>query len=385
MRHPRSKDRYVRNILVNNVAVEFTIDTGAEVTVLTESTGRKLNLDYSKPSRVLYAANGSDLNVLGESKVNISNNGISTRARVYISDSASSNLLGRPQIEELELLAFVNGVSKFKFDPTVEFKEVFDGLGTMPGEFKIRLKPEVEPIRLCAPRPIAAGLREKAQSEINRMLELAVIEPVEVHTDWCSGLTLAPKPNGEIRVCVDLTALNKGVKREIYPFPRVCDMLSHLSEGRVFSKLDANSGFWQVKLERESRLYTTFVTPWGRYCFKRMPFGISSAPEFFQREMEKILDGLEGVLCFMDDVLVFGKNEEQHWYRLRKVLSRIKNSGVTLKREKCEFGRDCIKFLGHVVRGDGIRPDPEKIKVISEMLPPPQKKRVDVSWVWLIT
>ena len=86
-------------------------------------------------------------------------------------------------------------------------------------------------------------------------------------------------------MCVDLTTLNKGVKREAYPLLRVSVMLATLSAGRVFSQLDANSGFWQVKLHPDSRQLTTFITPWGRYCFKRMPFGISSAPEFFQQAM----------------------------------------------------------------------------------------------------
>jgi transposase InsO family protein len=350
------------------------VDTGAEVTVLRESTSRRLKLKCYSPTKLLSAANGTDIGLVGESNVHISNNGTSIRANVFVSHKANSNLLGRPQIEALRLLRYVNHIREDKFDPFTQYPKLFEGLGVMPGEFKIRLRPGTEPVRLCAPRPIAAGLRDKAKLEINRMLGLDVIEPVENPTEWCSGLTIAPKPNGAIRMCVDLTQLNKGVKRELYPFPRVSDMLSRLSEGRVFSKLDANSGFWQVKLEPESRQYTTFITPWGRYCFKRMPFGISSAPEFYQRAMERILDGLEGVICFMDDVLVFGSSAEQHWARLRSVLNRISNSGVTLKREKCEFGSDKVKFLGHVVSQKGIEPDPDKVSAITEMQPPTCKK-----------
>ena len=156
-------------------------------------------------------------------------------------------------------------------------------------------------------RNIAAGLREKVKDEIDKILLMKVIEPVEIPTEWCSGLTIAPKPNGAIRLCVDLTRLNKGVKREMYPLPRVSDMLSRLSEGTIFSKMDANSGFWQVKLSEESKLFTTFISPWGRYCLRRMPFGMSSAPEFYKRTTEKILQDLEGVVCLMDDVLVYKK------------------------------------------------------------------------------
>ena len=90
------------------------------------------------------------------------------------------------------------------------------------------------------------------------------------------------------------------------------EMLAMLTKGRVFSKLDANASFWQVRLDPESKRLTTFITPWGRFCFKRMPFGISSAPEYFQRCMEKILGGLEGVLCLMDDILVYPSNYDTH-------------------------------------------------------------------------
>ena len=90
-------------------------------------------------------------------------------------------------------------------------------------------------------------------------------------------------------------------------------MLSQLSTGKLFSKLDANSGFWQIVLAPESRALTTFLTPWGRFQFRRFPFGLSSAPEIFQRSIEKILGGLEGVVCMMDDVLVFGTDADEHW------------------------------------------------------------------------
>ena len=108
-------------------------------------------------------------------------------------------------------------------------------------------------------------------------------------------------------------------------------------------------GFLQVKVSEESKPLTTFITPWGRYCFRRMHFGISSAPEFFQRTMEKILNGLEGFICLMDDILVYGENEVQHWCRLCHVLNRNEYSGMTLRKTKCEFGCLSVKFLGQIV------------------------------------
>ena len=138
----------------------------------------------------------------------------------------------------------------------------------------------------------------------------------------------------------------------------------------MFSKLDANSGFWQIPLTPNSRPLTTFLTPFGRYCFNKLPFGISSAPELFQRRMNQILEGLEGVLCLMDDVLIFGKDKEQHDVKLMEVLKRIAEAGVTLNSEKCEFAKNRVKFLGHVIDREGIRVDPDKTAAILRMETP---------------
>ena len=358
---------------MNGTNTEFVIDTGAEVSTVTENTGKILNLRLIKSDRVLSGADNSPLPVLGRAEVVLESKLKSTKASVYVLKGSRFNLLGLRELRNLSLLAIVNAVCKDEFDPVKRYANVFEGLGIMPGTFRINLRGDAAPRRLFSPRPIAAGLREQAKAEIDKMLEMNVIEPVEEPTDWCSGLTIAPKPNGKIRMCIDLTALNKSVQREVYPLPRISDMLTRLSEGRVFSKLDANSGFWQIKMDSNSKLYTTFVTPWGRFCFKRMPFGISSAPEFFQREMEKILHGLEGVVCMMDDVLVFGSTPAEHWDRLKKVLGKISASGMTLKKEKCEFARSEVKFMGHIISAAGIKPDPDKVKAILELEPPRNK------------
>ena len=151
-----------------------------------------------------------------------------------------------------------------------------------------------------------------------------------------------------------LKPLNESVLREVHPIPKVDETLAQLVGATVFSKLDANSGFWQIPLEKESHLLTTFITPFGHYCFNKLPFGISSAPELFQRRMNTILDGLEGVRCQMDDILIFGRNQTEHDSRLIAVLKRIQAAKVTLNPEKCEFRRSQVKFLGHLIDSDGI-------------------------------
>jgi len=239
----------MKTLRVNDINVDFVLDTGAEVSTLTESTSDKLSMPLENPSKCLIGADGKSLQVKGTAMVNIKSKARSIESRIYVLKDSKRNLLGLPDLNKLNLLAVVNSLVANAFDPVTVFKSVFEGLGTLPDTFRIHLKKDAEPRCLYAPRPIAAGLRTKAKDELDEMLRKGVIEPVERPTEWCSALTIAPKAGGKIRMCVDLTSLNKFVKREVHPLPRVSDMLSLLSEGVLFSKLDANSGFWQVKLD----------------------------------------------------------------------------------------------------------------------------------------
>ena len=144
-------------------------------------------------------------------------------------------------------------------------------------------------------------LLDKTKQEIDRMLKNGVISKVDQPTVWCAPMVVTPKSNGDVRICVDLTKLNKSILREAYPLPTVDFTLGKLSGAKVFSKIDANSAFWQRKLSESSRLLTTFITPWGRFCFNRLPYGISTGSEQFQKCMNNILEGLEGVECEIDD------------------------------------------------------------------------------------
>lgn len=169
---------------------------------------------------------------------------------------------------------------------------------------------------------------------------------------------------------MDLKRLNECVQREFHLLPHVEETLAQLSGAQVFTKLDANSGFWQIPLAKKSHLLITFITPFGRYCFNKLPFGITSAPELFQRRMNSMLSGLSGVLCLMDDVLIFGKDQAEHDYRLHRVLKRIRFTGVTLNPDKCEFSKSELKFLGHIINKQGVKADPAKTQAILDMQPP---------------
>ena len=175
-----------------------------------------------------------------------------------------------------------------------------------------------------------------------------------------------PKANCKVRICFDLTPLNKAVQREIHPMATVDENLAKVKGSQVFSKLALTrvSGKYT-----QSRLLTTFITPFSRFCFNRLPFGISSAPEIFQRTMTGILQGLEGIVCHMDDILVHGVDQGEHDQRVRAVLQRLQAAGLTLN-EKCESSKTRITFLGHIITSKGIEADPEKTTAVREFPTP---------------
>ena len=194
--------------------------------------------------------------------------------------------------------------------------------------------------------------------------------PVEVHTEWCAPMVVVPKANGEVRICVDLTRLNKAVCRERIMLPTVDRMLSQMAGARVFSKLDANQGYHQLPLHKDSQPLTTFVTLIGRFMYCRLPFGISSGPEIFQKKVTDILGSVEGCVCLMDDIVVYGKDQNEHDSRLSVVLERLCKAGVTLNMQKCEFNRSEIRFLGHCVSDTGVTADKCKVSAIQELPAP---------------
>lgn len=175
-----------------------------------------------------------------------------------------------------------------------------------------------------------------------------------------------------VRLCVDTKPLNQALKRNHYPLPTIEDVLPELTNARCFTVLDAKNGFWHVSLDEESSYATTFGTPWGRYRWLWMPFGISPAPEEFQRRLDQALAGLNGCKAIADDILVFGcgANDDEavrdHDKKLIALLQRCRDKGVKLNREKLQLRLKDVVYLGHVLSADGLQPDPEKVKAMRD-------------------
>ena len=170
------------------------------------------------------------------------------------------------------------------------------GKVTVGDDKSIKVKDGTVPHQTYSPRQIPIPQMKKVITELKRMIKMGVIRKIDKPTEWCHPIVIVTKPNGDIRLCIDLTKLNAGVERELYQLEAVEETLAKLGDECVYmSKVDANSGYWQVPLDEESQELTTFITPIGRFCCTRGPYGLSSMQEIFGKKMDIIIEGLEGV------------------------------------------------------------------------------------------
>ena len=260
-----------------------------------------------------------------------------------------------------------------------KFPDVFEGMGELGEPCKINIDKTVTPV-IHAPRRVPFGLQDKLKLKLDNM-EGTVIEKVSEPTDWVSSMVVVTKPNSDdLRICIDPTDLNKAIKRNHYPLPIIEDVLPCLGKAKIFSVLDAKNGFWQVKLDKESSYLTTFNTPFGRYRWKRMPFGISSAPEEYQRRMHEALRNLKGVMVIADDILVIGegKNDEEavtdHDRNLEALLQRCQRECIKLNKEKIKLRLSEVTYIGHLLTKEGVRADPKKVEAINNLKAPTDVK-----------
>ncbi|UYV74161.1 K02A2.6-like [Cordylochernes scorpioides] len=370
--------KWIVPIKVNNRQINFKIDTGADVNVLPlqyyYQSFQRIKLE--KSDKILQGPNGIPLETVGMIHVKLQNKGQHLNSKIYIVDKLKQPLLSGETSEKLNIVRMIQQLSSNFLNPKREFPEIFNGLGHAKINYKISLQPDAKPYALCTPRRVPIPLMKQVKEQLEEMTRLGVIESVEEPTEWCAGMVAVSKPGGKIRICVDLTKLNQYIRRENYPLPATEHILGQLGNACYFSKLDANSGFWQFGLAKESQKLTTFITPFGRFFFKRIPFGITSAPEIFQRKMTQLLGKIEGVVCFMDDIVIYGSSLEEHNERVRQVLKKIQEEGMTLNPEKCQFGVKTVKFPGHTLSSEGLFIDEEKLDAITKMEAPRSTKEL---------
>jgi len=372
------------SLMVNDRPVTFKVDTGADATVIGGAVFNELRThlpELVENQQDLYGPDHNNLQIDGVlDNVILRLHNRSLRTRVYVIPGNTTPLLGREEAVSFGLvklfnpqeLAAISTTSK----PEEEFKSVFEGIGKIPGEYSIKLSPNATPTAIYTPRHVAIPLRKPIEEQLRIMSESDIIEPVNHATEWCSAIVPVVKkvpgvnnadPKVDVRITVDYGNLNESVEREPFMIPTVDEFFAQVSDCEVFSKLDATKSYFQMVLSEQSRDLTTFLTHVGRFRFKRLPMGLRSSSEVFQKKIAEILSGIPGVVNMMDDCLVGGRSIQEHDERLRQVLQRFKDNGVTLNPDKCLFRVSQCTMLGHRISKQGILPVDDKVQPILGM------------------
>ncbi len=383
----RSTGAWVVPLNVNQSDIHLKLDTGANINIMTVSQWKSLRDPVQlQPTNVkLTAYGGGKVVVHGQIDVTVKLRGEVYKTTFVVTPEKVEGILGIQDCERFnlvhkvyEMTADINQVPKAQNnDPDImtAYEDVFNGLGCLPGTHTIKINPKATPV-IEGCRKVPFALHDQLKKELDRMKSLDVITEVTEPTEWVNSMVIVHKKQGTLRICLDPRNLNLAVRREHFKLPTREEVMAQFAGATVFSKLDASSGFWQLKLDHASSLLTTFNTPFGRFRYLRLPFGISSAPEVYHRTIHQLFEDIKGVDTSMDDVIIWGENNEQHDQRLRLVLDKCREVGLKLNRAKCELKVPELTFLGDRVTKEGLKPDPLKVKAIIDLEKPTEKKEL---------
>ena len=206
--------------------------------------------------------------------------------------------------------------------------------------------------------------------KLDEFLEQGIIVPVEEPTDWVSSLAYSQKANGKLRVFLDPRDVNKAIKRDHYKKPTVEEITHQLAGSKKFTKVDGTSSYLCIVLDYASSLLTTFNTPWGRYRFVCLPWGLTCAQDIFQQMIDQILECYERAIGIADNVVIHGKDNEEHNQNLHRFMCIPREHGLVFNGEKCEVKQDSVTFFGTVYDTDRAHLDPKKVDAVHQMPPP---------------
>ena len=359
---PENVPAWRAQLKIDGTPVDFKIDSGADTSIMSYEVYKTLkNKPYLSPTAAVLGSPGGPVNPRGQFIAVTHLNGQKFRFRIFVVDRQTDSLLGRGAASCMGLIKRIDEIQKHE-------TEILKAMKTDP--VTIELETNAQPYALNCPRRIPIPLMPKVKAEINRLLLLGVIEEVTDPTPWCAPMVPVLKRNGTVRLCVDLKKLNKSVKRERYMMPTFEDVTSRLSGKKFFTTLDCTCGFYQIPLDKPSQKLTTFITPFGHYCFTRVPFGLNSAPEIFVRKTHKLFENEDEVTVWMDEIIFGADTVIEHDKILDKVLKICDKNDVTINWDKSLVRQCSLLFIGHQFGPQGVSPDKNKVAAIVDMPPP---------------
>lgn len=364
--------------MIDTFPVDFLIDSGSTINTITEDIWKSIrnagirifNKRHQNGQTFTAYASPEPLHVLSvfEARVSVNSSKPETFAEFFVVQGANKSLLSKRTAEELKILKVGLDVMNVEVvhDPFPKFPNI---------QVKLSINQNITPKKISYLR-IPVPMEKLVDDKIQEMLRNDIIEPAIGPPEWISPMVVVPKGHDDIRLCIDMRRPNEAIQREHYPLPVIDTFLNKLRGCTVFTRLDITSAFHHVELHPDSRGVTTFMTGRGLMRFKRLMFGINCAPEIFQRIMTEMLTGIEGVIVYIDDIVVAGKTKSEHDARLAEVMTVLKAHNVQLNGNKCLFGETELEILGFKVSALGISPSEEKVSAIKNFRKPETKEEV---------
>ncbi|KAG8173419.1 hypothetical protein JTE90_002013 [Oedothorax gibbosus] len=376
---------WLQQVQVNDYPVVFKLDTGAQVNVLTNTLFECLpSKPILQPTTITVCTYSGDvLPVTGECILSCDVNDQHNQLKFVIVDLDVHPVLSASACVDLQLVqrinpknCSVNAIASSKLQEVIEeYKDVFEGVGRLPGTHKIIIHDDATPV-IAAPRKIPLALEQQVQDELLRMEQNGIIEKVTKPTDWVNPVVIVPKKDNSLRICLDPRHLNKVIKRQHYQIPSQDQLLAKLKGSRVFSLLDAKNAFYHIQLDDQSSDLCTFITPFGRYRFLVMPFGLSCAPEVFQMAMDTLFENHADINPYFDDIIIHSETLNDHYEKLKTVLEVARQNGLKINKDKLQIAVPELQYLGHIVSSSGLSPDPKKVRAIADFPAPTNKQEL---------
>lgn len=317
------ENTWYEEVEIQGQKLNCKIDTGAQVSVLPYNDFKSLNTKKKlQPTNVTLVAYGNKnfkITPVGQVTLKLKVGNQIAEVNFVVVNPSSGAILGLQDCLKLQLISRstkVNEPQKYIHELTMEmvtekYKSIFNGIGKIPGTHHITVSSEVKPV-INPPRLVPLSLHTRLKTTLEKFSKEGIVSKVSKPTKWVNNLVIIEKPNGELRLCLDPKDLNTAIQREIYQIQTPETIIAQLSNKEYFSVFDMCQGFWQIVLDEESSELCTFNTPFGRYKFNRLPFGLKSSPEVFQKKNEEMFGDIPGVHVYFDDIIISGEDERAH-------------------------------------------------------------------------
>lgn len=374
---------FLVNIKIDNDLFTFQLDSGAGISAISENFWRNHFSHYKllSPDKNLNVYNGETMLTLGMCKFKISYNNVSKYLNIFVIKNGGPPILGRDfmQLYNFNVCQVNFSSESNNIDYLLnKYNEVFSpGLGTFnKGTVSLKLKDDTVTPKFIRARPLPFGIRDKVEEEINNLVKLNVLKPVD-YSPWATPIVPVIKKSGAVRICGDFKiTINPVLEIDQFPLPRIDDLFSRLQGGVIFSKIDLSQAYAQICLDEKSKVLVTISTHKGLFQYQRLPYGVACAPSKFQKIMESLIQDIEGCVCFLDDILICGRNCDEHWTRLERVICRLQNAGLKVEPEKCSFLQTKISYLGYIIDKEGLHTSPDKVLAIKDAPTPTSVKQL---------